>query len=248
MIVIKSQAEIEMMRQAGRIVALVLLEMERVIRPGIRTAELDRIAEDIIKKAGAAPSFKGYQGFPASICASINEEVVHGIPGMTKLQEGDIVSIDVGAEYKGYHGDATVTFAVGEVDRESLRLMDVTRESLYRGIEKVQAGGRLTDISHAIQSFVEENGFSVVRDYVGHGIGQKMHEDPEIPNFGPPGLGPVLRPGMTLAIEPMVNAWGYQVRSLANGWTVVTEDSSRSAHFEHTVAVTENGPLILTAI
>jgi methionyl aminopeptidase len=248
MIVLKSPGEIETMRKAGKIVARVLDEMGRAAKPGVRTKELDKIADEIIRSAGATPSFFGYHGYPASICTSINEQVVHGIPDQTKLQDGDIISIDVGAYYGGFHGDATVTFAVGQVDKESLRLMDVTRESLHRGIDKVRSGGRLTDISHAVQEFVEANGFSVVRDYVGHGIGQKMHEDPEIPNFGPPGLGPVLRPGMTFAIEPMINVGGYAVMSLSNGWTVVTKDGLRSAHFEHTVAVTDDGPEILTVL
>lgn len=248
MIVIKSPLEIEIMRKAGQIVARTLLEVERAIRPGVRTSELDRIAEDTIRKAGAQPSFKGYRGFPGSICASVNEEVVHGIPGQRRLEDGDIISIDVGAYYGGFHGDAAVTFPVGSVDREVQRLLDVTREALYRGIAKALPGGRLSDISHSIQSLVEENGFSVVRDYVGHGIGRQMHEDPEIPNYGPPGCGPLLRPGMTFAIEPMVNMGTYAVKTLANGWTVVTLDGRRSAHFEHTVAVTEGEPRVLTAI
>jgi methionyl aminopeptidase len=248
MIVIKSLQEIETMRKAGRIVAQVLAEMQTAVKPGVRTKELDKIADEIIRSAGATPSFFGYHGFPASICTSINEQVVHGIPDQTRLLDGDIISIDVGAYYGGFHGDAAVTFAVGQVDAESLRLMDVTRESLHRGINKVLSGGRLGDVSHAVQEFVEGNGFLVVRDYVGHGIGQKMHEDPEVPNFGSPGMGPMLRPGMTFAIEPMVNVGGYAVMSLSNGWTVVTKDGSRSAHFEHTVAVTENGPEILTVL
>lgn len=248
MIVMKSAAELEVMKQAGRVVAMAHLEIEKVVRPGIRTMELDRIAEDVIRRAGAVPSFKGYKGFPGSICTSINEQVVHGIPGRVRLEDGDVLSIDIGAYLGGFHADAAVTLAVGQVDTEGLRLLDVTREALFRGIGKAQVGARLTDISNAIQSFVEENGFSVVRDYVGHGIGRAMHEDPEIPNYGPPGLGAVLREGMTLAIEPMVNEGAFGVRSLEDGWTVVTLDGSRSAHFEHTVAVTERGPDILTTL
>ncbi len=246
MIVIKSSQEIDCMRRAGRVVAMAHLAVEKATRPGVRTAELNRIAEDVIKRAGATPSFLGYQGFPCSICTSINEQVVHGIPGGTRLIEGDILSVDIGACLDGFHGDAAVTLAVGEVDSESLRLIDVTREALFRGIDKALVGGRLSDISHAVQSLVEENRFSVVRDYVGHGIGSKMHEEPEIPNFGAPGLGPELRAGMTLAIEPMVNAGTHRVQALSDGWTVVTLDGSRSAHFEHTIVLTENGPELLT--
>lgn len=248
MITIKSKREIELMRTAGRVVAEVLQIIEEAIRPGITTAELDKIANRHILKAKCTPAFLGYHGFPATICASVNEEVVHGIPSLRKLEEGDIVSTDVGAIHQGYVGDAAKTFPVGETDPEALRLIAVTEESLNRGIAQAVAGNHLTDISHAVQICVEKNGFSVVRDYVGHGIGSKMHEEPQVPNFGEPGRGPVLAAGMTLAIEPMVNAGTWQVETLSNNWTVITFDRKLSAHFEHTVAVTEDGPLILTTL
>lgn len=248
MIVLKSGDEIRLMRKAGRVVAQALDEARRLVAPGVTTGRLDRALEDVIRKAGAEPSFKGYHGFPASICASVNEEVVHGIPGSRRLAEGDIISIDVGAYLNGFHGDAAVTLAVGTVDSESQRLIDVTRAALFRGIQKAQSGGRLSDISHAVQTYVESNGFTVVRDYVGHGIGREMHEAPEVPNFGKPGLGPLLRQGMALAIEPMVNTGGHTVRTLENGWTVVTTDGRRSAHFEHTIVVTDTGPEVLTVL
>ncbi|WP_258358889.1 type I methionyl aminopeptidase [Moorella sulfitireducens (nom. illeg.)] len=248
MIVLKSRGEIALMREAGRIVAQVLAKLKDHIVPGVTTAELDRIAEDYIREKGAVPAFKGYQGFPASICASVNEEVVHGIPGLKQLAEGDIISIDIGAVKNGYVGDAAATFPVGAIDAEKRHLLAVTEAALYEGIKQAIAGNRLTDISHAIQTHVEKNGLSVVRDYVGHGIGRAMHEDPQVPNFGPPGYGPRLRAGMVLAIEPMVNAGTHEVYTLANGWTVVTRDKKPSAHFEHTVAVTDNGPEILTLL
>ncbi|ATY83714.1 type I methionyl aminopeptidase [Kyrpidia spormannii] len=248
MIVSKSKAELEWMREAGRIVALALKETAQAVEPGITTRELDRIAEHVIRRNGAIPSFKGYHGYPASICASVNEELVHGIPGDRKLVEGDIVSIDIGAQYHGYHGDAAITVPVGSISEEARRLLDVTEASLYKGIEKAVVGNRLSDISHAVQVYVEQHGFSVVRDYVGHGVGQEMHEDPQIPNFGPPGHGPRLKPGMVLAIEPMVNAGSYHVKTLPDNWTVVTVDGSLAAHFEHTVAITEGEPEILTRL
>ncbi|MBX6394238.1 MAG: type I methionyl aminopeptidase [Alicyclobacillaceae bacterium] len=248
MIVSKSKAELEWMREAGRIVALAHEAVAKAVAPGITTRELDRIADEVIRKHGAVPSFKGYHGYPASICVSVNEELVHGIPGDRKLAEGDIVSIDIGAMYHGYHGDAAVTLPVGKISDLAKRLLQVTEEALYKGIEKAVVGNRLSDISHAVQVHVESHGFSVVRDYVGHGIGQNMHEDPQIPNFGPPGHGPRLRPGMTLAIEPMVNAGSYHVKTLADNWTVVTADGSLAAHFEHTIAVTEGEPEILTRL
>ncbi len=249
MIILKSERELELMRRAGRIVALAVQELEAAVKPGVTTGELDRLAEDLIKRHNAVPAFKGYQGFPGSICTSVNDEVVHGIPGPRKLQEGDIISIDVGVIYRGYYGDMAVTFPVGEVSQEAKRLIKVTRESLYAGVKKAYPGSRLSDISHAVQSYVEANGFAVVRDYVGHGIGQNMHEDPQIPNFGRPGFGPVLKPGMVLAIEPMVNAGTYEVRTLpTDNWTVKTVDGSLSAHFEHSVAVCEDGPEILTRL
>ncbi|QGP91817.1 Methionine aminopeptidase 1 [Neomoorella glycerini] len=248
MIILKSRREIALMREAGRIVARTLAKLKEHIIPGVTTAELDRIAEDYIRDNGAVPAFKGYQGFPASICASVNEEVVHGIPGLKQLAEGDIISIDIGAVKNGYVGDAAVTFPVGAIDAEKQHLLAVTEAALYEGIKQAVVGNRLTDISHAIQTYVERNGLSVVRDYVGHGIGRAMHEDPQVPNFGSPGYGPRLRVGMVLAIEPMVNAGTYEVYTLANRWTVVTRDKKPSAHFEHTVAVTDNGPEILTLL
>lgn len=246
MIILKSRREIALMREAGKIVARTLAKLKEHIVPGIATAELDRIAEEYICSQDAIPAFKGYQGFPASICASVNEEVVHGIPGLKRLAEGDIISIDIGVVKNGFVGDAAVTFPVGNISRLKQHLLAVTEAALYEGIKQAVIGKRLTDISHSIQSHVEKNGLSVVRDYVGHGIGRDMHEDPQIPNFGPPGYGPRLRAGMVLAIEPMVNAGTFEVYTLANQWTVVTRDKQPSAHFEHTVAVTENGPEILT--
>lgn len=248
MITIKSSAEIELMRQAGRIVAEILAMLGKAIKPGITTIELDSLAMRHIKESNAEPAFLGYCGFPASICASINEEVVHGIPGSRRLQEGDIVSIDVGAFYKGYCGDAAATFPVGEISPQALRLLEVTRGALFRGLQQAIPGNRLTDISNAIQVFTESKGFSVVRDYVGHGIGTEMHEEPQIPNFGLPGRGPRLEKGMVLAIEPMINVGGWEVETLEDRWTVVTKDRSLSAHFEHTVAILEDGPEILTSL
>ncbi|MGE5652889.1 MAG: type I methionyl aminopeptidase [Bacillota bacterium] len=248
MIILKSDQEIQCMREAGRVVAQVLDALTKAVAPGISTAELDRLAERIIRDAGALPSFKGYNGFPASICASVNEEVVHGIPGMKVLRSGDIISIDVGAQVNGFHGDAAVTLPVGVVDPETARLLQVTEESLYKGIAQAKEGQRLSDISHAVQTHAEAHGYGVVRDYVGHGIGRAMHEDPQIPNFGPPGRGPRLKAGMVLAIEPMVNAGTFAVESMPDGWTVVTSDRRPSAHFEHTVAITTDGPVILTRL
>jgi len=248
MISIKSERELSYMRDAGRIVAETHREIARAVRPGVTTQELDRIAEDYIVKHGAKAAFKGYHGYPACICASINEEVVHGIPGLRNLENGDIISIDIGAVINGYYGDSAATLPVGDISGETARLLKVTEESLYKGIEQAVDGNRLSDISHAVQSFVEENGFAVVRDYVGHGIGSSMHEEPQVPNFGKPGRGPRLRPGMTLAIEPMVNMGGYEVKTLADNWTVVTVDRSLSAHFEHTIAITLDGPEILTKL
>lgn len=247
MIVIKSKNEIDIMRKAGRIVAGALEAVRKAIAPGITTAELDKIADDYIRSKGAIPSFKGYQGFPASICTSINAQVVHGIPGSTVLEEGDIISIDIGAVYNGYHGDAARTYPVGAVSPNALRLIKVTEESFYRGLEFAREGNRLSDISHAIQTYVEKHGYSVVKALVGHGIGQQMHEDPQVPNFGRPGRGPRLRAGMTLAIEPMVNEGTDQVVTLDDHWTVLTKDGSLSAHYENTIAITSNEPIILTA-
>lgn len=249
MIIIKTDKEIEYMRQAGKIVGNTLLKLEEVIKPGITTAELDKIAEEYIIKQGAKPSFKGYYGFPASICASVNEEVVHGIPSnKVVLQEGDIISIDCGAMLNGYHGDAARTFPVGSISEEAKRLIEVTKESFFKGVKNAVVGNKLTDISAEIQKYAESFGYSLVRDYVGHGIGKDMHEDPEVPNFGRPGRGPALCKGMVLAIEPMVNIGKYHVRVEPNNWTVVTEDGSLSAHYENTVAILDDGPEILTLI
>lgn len=234
------------MREAGRITARTLRLVGEAVASGVTTAALDAIAEEVIRSAGALPAFKGYHGFPGTICSSINDQVVHGIPGPTLLREGDIISVDVGAIVDGYYGDSAMTFAVGAIGDEARSLMDATRHALEAGIAQCMPGRRLYDISHAVQSVAEGAGFSVVREYVGHGIGRSMHEDPQLPNFGAPGQGPTLAPGMVFAIEPMVNAGGAAVRSLDDGWTVVTQDGSPSAHFEHTVAVTDDGPLVLT--
>lgn len=246
MIICKTPREIEIMREAGRIVALTHQELKKHIVSGITTKELDKVAEAFIRKHDAIPSFKGYNGFTGSICASVNEELVHGIPGNRVLNNGDIISIDIGAEYNGYHGDSAWTYAVGSIDKETQRLLDVTEESLYKGLNEAKPGDRLSNISHAIQTYVEANGFSVVREYVGHGIGQDLHEDPQIPHYGPPNKGPRLKPGMVLAVEPMVNAGSRHVKTLADDWTVVTVDGSMCAHFEHTIAITETGFEILT--
>lgn len=248
MIIIKNDIEIEYMRSAGRLVGETLAKLEEVIKPGITTAELNRIAEEFITKHNAKPSFKGYHGFPASICTSVNDEVVHGIPARRVLQEGDIISIDCGAILNGYQGDAARTIGVGKISKEAETLIKVTKDSFFKGAEKAVAGNRLTDISSTIQTYVESFHFSVVRDFVGHGIGRSMHEDPEVPNFGRPGRGPKLRHGMVLAIEPMVNIGKYDVLVQPNGWTVVTEDGSLSAHYENTVAILNNGSEILTLI
>jgi methionyl aminopeptidase len=246
MIIIKSEVEIEYMRRAGKVVSNTLARLEEVIKPGITTAEVDRLAEEYILKQGAKPSFKGYHGFPASICASVNDEVVHGIPGDRVLQEGDIISIDCGAMLNGYHGDAARTIGVGKISEQAAQLIKVTQDSFFAGVKKAEIGNRLTDISFEIQKCVESFGFSVVRDYVGHGIGKDIHEDPEVPNFGRPGRGPKLVKGMVLAIEPMVNIGKFYVKTMPNGWTVVTEDGTWSAHYENTVVMLENGPEILT--
>jgi methionyl aminopeptidase len=250
MITLKSGHELELMREAGRIVAEVLAGIREAVAPGVTTAELEVIAgEIIVAKYDAVPSFKGYRGFPGMVCTSINEEIVHGIPGRRVLNEGDIISVDVGAIYKGYQGDAAITVPVGAVDATSQRLMDVTKEALRVGIEAAQPGNWTADISKAIQQYAESHGFSVVREYTGHGIGRQMHEDPQIPNYFESRMGRVrLRPGMTFALEPMLNAGSWQTRVLDDNWTVVTADGKRSAHFEHTVAVTKNGPEILTRL
>ena len=247
MIVLKTGRELKIMREACRIAAGALKIAGMAVEPGVTTAELDKLAEDYIRSQGGEPNFKNYNGFPATACISINNEVIHGIPSMKrKVQQGDIVSIDLGAKFQGYHGDNAATFACGDVSEEAKRLMDTTRESLYEGIAAAVSGSRIGDISNAVQRYVEAKGFSVVRQFVGHGIGTELHEAPEVPNFGPAGRGIRLLPGMTLAIEPMVNAGGYDVKILPDGWTVKTKDGSLSAHYEHTIVVTTDGPKIMT--
>jgi methionyl aminopeptidase len=236
------------MRAAGKLVGQVLTALAAKVAPGVTTGDLDAIAEGLILDAGAIPAFKGYHGYPATICASVNDEVIHGIPsGQRVLNAGDVISIDVGAALGGYYGDSAVTLPVGPVSEEAATLLRVTDESLYKAIAAVKPGGRISDIGHAVQKHVEAHGFSVVREFVGHGIGQQMHEEPQVPNYGEPGRGPRLAEGMVIAIEPMVNAGKPQVKVLSDGWTAVTRDHSLSAHFEHTVAVTADGPWILTA-
>jgi methionyl aminopeptidase len=247
-IIVKSPREIEQLKKSNLIVAEVLRELRKMVAPGVTTRELDLVAEEIIFSKGAVPAFKGYRNYPATLCASINEEVVHGIPGPRKLREGDIVSIDVGVNLRGYFGDAAITFPVGEIDQGAKRLLEATEKALYIGIEMAKVGNRLHDISHAIQKWVEANGFSVVRDFVGHGIGRNLHEEPQIPNFGSPGQGPRLEKGMVFALEPMVNEGSYEVRILSDGWTVVTTDGKRSAHFEHTIAITDGKAEILSTL
>jgi methionyl aminopeptidase len=247
-IIIKSDMEIQYMRNAGRVVAETLAMIEKVIKPGITTAEIDKLAEEFIVSRGAIPSFKGYGGFPASICASINDVVIHGIPSNRELKDGDIISVDCGAILNGYHGDAARTFPVGNISDEAQKLIDVTRESFFKAVDKATVGSRLTDISAAVQKHVEGFGFSVVRDFVGHGIGKSMHEDPQVPNYGTAGKGSKLVHGMVLAIEPMVNIGEYRVKIKPDGWTVVTVDGNLSAHYENTVAITNDGPEILTLI
>ena len=247
MIVCKSASEIERMRAANMLVADVLHELETLVAPGVTTADLDAAAEKLVRAAGAEPAFKGYRGYPATLCASINEEVVHGIPSKKRaLGDGDIVSLDMGVKLNGFYGDSAVTVPVGRVSDGVLKLLKVTQEALELAIAQVRVGGRVSDIGHAVQRHVEANGFSVVREFVGHGIGSSLHEDPQIANYGEPGRGPRLAEGMVLAIEPMVNMGRSAVKVLADGWTAVTKDGSLSAHFEHTVAVTRDGPLVLT--
>jgi methionyl aminopeptidase len=246
-IVCKSPAEIERMRSANALVADVLAELAAMVVPGVTTADLDAVAEKLVREGGGEPAFKGYRGYPATLCASVNDQVVHGIPSpQTTLVEGDIISLDMGVKLNGFYGDSAVTVAVGRVSDDAARLLRVTRESLEKAIEQVKVGGRVSDIGHAVQQHVEAAGFSVVREFVGHGIGSALHEEPQIANYGEPGRGPRLAEGMTLAIEPMVNMGRPSVKVLPDGWTAVTKDGSLSAHFEHTVAVTKNGPLVLT--
>lgn len=247
MISIKSEREIALMIEAGRIVAKAHRAVREAIRPGISTLELDKIAEKVILDCGATPSFKNYEGYPATICASINNVVIHGIPNeKTKLKDGDIISIDIGACYKGYHGDSAMTHGVGEVSPQRLELMEITKDALYLGLAQAKPGNRLSDISHAIEEYVLAHGCTVVKDFTGHGVGRNLHEDPMVPNYGAAGHGPVLRSGMTLAIEPMVNRGRSGVRILADGWTTVTADKSDSAHFEHSIVITDDGYKILT--
>jgi len=248
MIMIKTPAEIERMRKAGVLAAEALREVVRAVRPGVTGAHLDAIAEQYIRARGGVPSFKGYRGFPASICVSVDDEVVHGIPDGTPLARGALVSLDLGAELDGFHGDVAVTVPVGTVDARLRRLLAVTEEALFKAIEQVRPGNRLGDVGAAVQRCVEAAGFSVVRDFAGHGIGRSLHEEPQVPNFGEPGTGLPLREGMTLAIEPMVNLGTYEVVMAEDGWTVRTKDGKPSAHFEHTVAVTAAGPVVLTAL
>lgn len=249
MIILKSKEEVAKITKASRIVAESLEAVRAYLKPGMTTKELDRFVEKQIRERGGTPAFKGYRNYPATLCISVNEEVVHGIPSPDKvIKEGDIVGLDLGAIYDGFYGDSAVTVAVGEVKPEAKRLIQVTEESLYAGIAQACEGSRLSDISHAVQSHVEQAGFSVVTDFVGHGIGRALHEEPQIPNFGPPGRGPRLKEGMVLAIEPMVNMGRPAVRVLDDRWTAVTADGSLSAHFEHTIAVTKEGPVILSKL
>ncbi|MBQ3202881.1 MAG: type I methionyl aminopeptidase [Clostridia bacterium] len=246
MISIKSSRDLGLMREACVISARALKLGGEAVQPGVTTGEIDRIIRQYIESMGAKPSFLGYQDYPASACISVNDVVIHGIPGNRKIREGDIVSIDVGAFYNGFHGDNAATFGAGKVSAEAQALMDATRESLYEGIKMATAGNRVGDIGAAVQRYVEMRGYSVVRQFVGHGVGTNLHEDPSVPNFGTPGRGPKLLPGMTLAIEPMVNAGTHEVSILGDGWTTVTKDGRLSAHFEHTIAITPGGPVIMT--
>lgn len=254
MILIKSPKEIEYMRESGRIVALALAEMEKAVRPGITTYELDKIATDVLKHEDAIPSFKGQEGFegskpyPATICASVNNQIIHGIPDNYALKEGDIISIDMGALKNGYHGDAARTFPVGHISEEAQKLIDVTKQSFFEGMKFAKQGNRVSDISHAVQTYAESFGFSVVREFVGHGVGTELHEDPQVPNYGKPGRGPRLAKGMVIAVEPMINEGGYDIDILKNGWTVVTADGSLSAHYENTIVITDGEPELLTLI
>ena len=246
MIAIKNERDLACMRQACKITAAARALAGEMVRPGVTTKQIDRAVRDYILAQGAKPSFLGYHGYPGSACISVNEEVIHGIPGGRVLKDGDIVSIDVGAYYKGFHGDCAATFACGTISADAQKLIDVTKQSFYEGIRFARRGHRVSDISHAIETYVESNGFSVVRSFVGHGVGAQLHEEPEVPNFGAPGRGPRMIPGMTLAIEPMVNAGSHEVRILKDGWTVLTSDGKLSAHYENTVLITDGEPEILT--
>lgn len=246
MIPIKSPKDLQMLRRAGKILASVIYRVGKIVQPGITTLDIDRLSEELILKNKALPAFKGYRGFPGTACVSVNEEIVHGIAGPRVILEGDIVSIDLGLNFGGYFSDMAITLPVGKVDLDKKKLIDTARQSLDLGIKQARVGNYLTDISHSIQSFVEANGFSVVRQFVGHGIGVTLHEEPEVPNFGQAHSGPLLKSGMVLAIEPMINLGGWECCIMENGWTAVTKDGTPSAHFEHTVAITEKGPVILT--
>jgi methionyl aminopeptidase len=248
MILLKSLQEIAKMEVANRIVAEILEGVKEKVQPGIETRELDELAEEMCRKHRVKPAFKGYRGYPRSLCVSVNEEVVHGIPGPRCLKAGDVVSLDFGVKYEGFYGDAAITVGVGDVGEKARALITVTEKSLYAGIAQVKAGQRLSDISHAVQTVVEGAGFGVIREFVGHGIGRSLHEDPQIPNFGPPDRGPTMQVGMTFAIEPMTSMGSWQVRILQDGWTAITQDGSCAAHFEHSVALTENGVLILSRL
>jgi len=243
---IKSEKDLQILRRSAQILSAVMRKVQKSVRPGITTLDIDRLSEELILKEKALPAFKGYKGFPATACVSVNEEIVHGIPSPRVILEGDIVSIDLGVDYQGYFSDMAVTLPVGRVDENKRKLIEVTRKALDAGIRQAHAGNYLSDISHSIQSFVEDHGFSVVRQFVGHGIGAALHEEPEIPNFGDAHLGPLLKKGMVLAIEPMVNVGGWECFIAKNGWTALTKDGLASAHFEHTIAVTDKGPVILT--
>lgn len=245
---LKQKSEIDRMRRAGRLLAAVLDEVEKAVGPDVSTADLDGLAERLIRQAGARPAFKGYRGYPATLCTSLNNEVVHGIPDLRKLRDGDIISLDLGVELNGFYADAAVTCPVGTVTPEAARLIEVTREALFRGIAQAVPGKRMGDLGHAVQSYAEANGYSVIRDLVGHGIGKALHEDLQVPNYGRPGRGVPLKEGMTLAVEPMISAGDYEVRMLADGWTIVTADNSLVAHFEHTIAIGADGPDILTRL
>ncbi|HNR12024.1 MAG TPA: type I methionyl aminopeptidase [Thermodesulfobacteriota bacterium] len=248
MIVCRSAEEIEKLKKSNRIVALILNELREAAKPGVSVKELDQLSERLIEQYHCIPAFKGYRNYPACLCASVNEQIVHGIPDGRKLKNGDIISLDIGVNLDGYFGDAAITVPVGTIDAESATLLRVTEDALYKGIAQARVGNRLSDISHAIQTWVEKHGFSVVRDFVGHGIGKQLHEEPQVPNFGKPGFGPRLREGMTLCLEPMVNVGTYKVKVLDDGWTAVTADGSRSAHFEHSIVITKGEPLILSTL
>ena len=246
MITLKSEREIELMRRAGKITAAARALAGDMVKPGVTTQEIDKAVYRFIRSQGAEPSFLNYNGYPASVCVSVNDEVIHGIPGKRVLKEGDIVSVDVGAYIGGFHGDCAATYACGKISDEAQKLIDVTRQSFYEGMKFAREGGRLSDVSHAIQEYVEANGFSVVREYVGHGIGRNMHESPEVPNFGLPGHGPKLLRGMTIAVEPMVNAGAAAIRQMPDGWTVKTRDGKYAAHYENTILITAGEPELLT--